>query len=75
LRQQMLEGKLTAQDAINAIQKQSESVNAEFDKMPVSIDRAKNSLDVAFKKAISDLKQAIGPVYYKHLRTQETKAN
>lgn len=60
LRQRMLEGKLTAQDALNAIQKQSESVNAEFDKMPVSIDRAKNSLDVAFKNAISDLNQAIG---------------
>ncbi len=60
LRKRMLEGKLTAQDALNAIQKQSESVNAEFDKMPVSIDRAKNSLDVAFKNAISDLNQAIG---------------
>ncbi|ELY3467382.1 tape measure protein [Cronobacter universalis] len=60
LRQRMLEGKLTAQDALNAIQKQSESVNAEFDKMPVSVDRAKNSLDVAFKNAISDLNQAIG---------------
>ncbi|WP_105634340.1 tape measure protein [Cronobacter dublinensis] len=60
LRQRMLEGKLTAQDALNAIQKQSESVNAEFDKMPVSVDRAKNSLDAAFKNAISDLNQAIG---------------
>lgn len=60
LRQRMLEGKLTAQDALNAIQKQSQSVNEEFDKMPVSIDRAKNSLDVAFKNAINDLNQAIG---------------
>ncbi|HDT6555989.1 TPA: tape measure protein [Raoultella ornithinolytica] len=60
LRKRMLEGKLTAQDALNAIQKQSQSVNEEFDKMPVSIDRAKNSLDVAFKNAINDLNQAIG---------------
>jgi tape measure domain-containing protein len=60
LRKRMLEGKLTAQDALNAIQKQSKSVNEEFDKMPVSIDRAKNSLDVAFKNAINDLNQAIG---------------
>lgn len=60
LRQRMLEGKLTAQDALNAIQKQSQSVNEEFDKMPVSIDRAKNSLDVAFRNAINDLNQAIG---------------
>ncbi|MBT1898023.1 tape measure protein [Enterobacter hormaechei subsp. xiangfangensis] len=60
LRKMMLEGKLTAQDALNAIQKQSQNVNEEFSKMPVSIDRAKNSLDVAFKNAISDLNQAIG---------------
>lgn len=60
LRSQMLAGKLTAQDALNAIQKQSQSVNDEFDKMPVSVERAKNSLDVAFKNAISDLNQAIG---------------
>ncbi|AYL05386.1 tape measure protein [Enterobacter kobei] len=60
LRQRMLEGKLTAQDALNAIQKQSKNVNEEFSKMPVSIDRAKNSLDVAFKNAISDLNNAIG---------------
>lgn len=60
LRKRMLEGKLTAQDALNAIQSQSRSVNAEFEKMPVSIDRAKNSLDVAFKNAINDLNQAIG---------------
>lgn len=60
LRKRMLEGKLTAQDALNAIQRQSQSVNEEFDKMPVSIDRAKNSLNVAFKNAINDLNQAIG---------------
>ncbi|HBW7225798.1 TPA: tape measure protein [Klebsiella pneumoniae] len=60
LRKRMLEGKLTAQDALNAIQRQSQSVNEEFDKMPVSIDRAKNSLDVAFKNAINDLNQVIG---------------
>ncbi|HEP0971056.1 TPA: tape measure protein [Klebsiella pneumoniae] len=60
LRKRMLEGKLTAQDALNAIQRQSQLVNEEFDKMPVSIDRAKNSLDVAFKNAINDLNQAIG---------------
>lgn len=60
LRKRMLDGKLTAEDALNAIQKQSQSVNEEFDKMPVSIDRAKNSLDVAFKNAINDLNQAVG---------------
>lgn len=60
LRKRMLEGKLTATDALNAIQNRSQAVNDEFDKMPVSIDRAKNSLDVAFKNAISDLNQAIG---------------
>lgn len=60
LRQRMLDGKLTAQDALNAIQQQSSKVNEEFEKMPVSIGRAKNSLDVAFRNAINDLNQAIG---------------
>ncbi|MFP2504643.1 tape measure protein [Buttiauxella gaviniae] len=60
LRKRMLEGKLTATDALNAIQNRSQAVNDEFDKMPVSVDRAKNSLDVAFKNAISDINQAIG---------------
>lgn len=60
LRKRMLEGKLTAEDALNAIQKQSQSVNEEFDKMPINIDRAKNSLDVAFKNAINDINNAIG---------------
>lgn len=60
LRQRMLDGKLTAQDALNAIQKQTEYVNAEFEKMPVNVERAKNSLDVAFRNAINDLNQAIG---------------
>lgn len=60
LRKRMLDGKLTATDALNAIQSRSQAVNEEFDKMPVSIDRAKNSLDVAFRNAISDLNQAIG---------------
>lgn len=60
LRKRMLEGKLTAEDALNAIQKQAGAVNTEFEKMPVTVDRAKNSLDVAFKNMIGDLNNAIG---------------
>ena len=60
LRKRMLEGKLTAEDALNAIMSQTEKVNAEFDKMPVSVERAKNSLDVAFKNVIADLNNSIG---------------
>ncbi|WP_338583820.1 tape measure protein [Erwinia aphidicola] len=60
LRQRMLEGKLTAEDALNAIQKQAGNVNTEFEKMPVTVGRAKNSLDVAFKNMINDLNQSIG---------------
>ncbi|UIL51514.1 tape measure protein [Pantoea agglomerans] len=60
LRQRMLEGKLTAADALNAIQGRAQVVNEEFDKMPVSVERAKNSLDVAFKNVIGDLNQSIG---------------
>ncbi|WP_241624606.1 tape measure protein [Rosenbergiella epipactidis] len=60
LRQAMLAGKLTAEDALNSIQKQAGTVNTEFDKMPVTVDRAKNSLDVAFKNVINDLNQSVG---------------
>lgn len=60
LRRRMLEGKLTAEDALNAIQNRADAVNTEFDKMPVTVDRAKNSLDVAFKNMINDLNQSIG---------------
>lgn len=60
LRQRMLEGKLTAEDALNAIQNRADAVNTEFEKMPVTVDRAKNSLDVAFKNMINDLNQSIG---------------
>ncbi|MFZ4831543.1 tape measure protein [Rouxiella sp. Mn2063] len=59
LRKKMLEGKLTAEDALNAIQKRAGDVNTEFDKMPVTVDRAKNSLDIAFKNMISDLNTSI----------------
>ncbi|MGP2731801.1 tape measure protein [Serratia bockelmannii] len=59
LRKRMLDGKLTAEDALNAIQKRSQSVNEEFDKMPVTVERAKNSLDVAFKNVIGDLNESI----------------
>lgn len=60
LRKRMLEGKITAEDALNAIMSQTEKVNGEFEKMPVSVERAKNSLDVAFKNVISDLNESIG---------------
>ncbi|EMD7609128.1 tape measure protein [Cronobacter sakazakii] len=60
LRKRMLEGKLTAEDALNAIMSQTSKVNEEFSKMPVSVERAKNSLDVAFKNVISDLNESIG---------------
>lgn len=60
LRKRMLEGKLTAEDALNAIRSQASKVSEEFDKMPSSVERAKNSLDVAFKNVISDLNESIG---------------
>jgi len=60
LRKRMLEGKLTAEDALNAIRSQAGKVSEEFDKMPSSVERATNSLDVAFKNVISDLNESIG---------------
>ncbi|MBK4587842.1 tape measure protein, partial [Enterobacter hormaechei] len=44
LRQLMLDGKLTAEDALNAIQKQTGSVNAEFEKLPRTLSQANTAL-------------------------------
>ncbi|MFP1868686.1 tape measure protein [Lonsdalea quercina] len=60
LRKRMLEGKLTAEDALNAVMSQAGKVNEQFDKMPASVERSKNSLDVAFKNVIADLNDSIG---------------
>lgn len=60
LRQLMLDGKLTAEDALNAIQKQTGSVNAEFEKLPRTISQANTALTNSFLSMIDSVNQATG---------------
>ncbi|RWT41096.1 phage tail tape measure protein [Enterobacter cloacae] len=60
LRQLMLGGKLTAEDALNAIQKQTGSVNAEFEKLPRTLAQANNALTNSFLSMIDSVNQATG---------------
>ncbi|MCM7134792.1 tape measure protein [Enterobacter cloacae] len=60
LRQLMLDGKLTAEDALNAIQKQTGSVNAEFEKLPRTLSQANTALTNSFLTMIDSVNQATG---------------
>ncbi|EMM2634050.1 tape measure protein [Enterobacter hormaechei] len=60
LRQLMLDGKLTAEDALNAIQKQTDSVNAEFEKLPRTLSQANTALTNSFLSMIDSVNQATG---------------
>ncbi|HHK7960427.1 TPA: tape measure protein [Serratia marcescens] len=60
LRQAMLEGKLSAQDALNAIMKQSSAVNDEFSKLPRTMDQASNSLTISLQNLIGKMNEAMG---------------
>ncbi|HHT4298010.1 TPA: tape measure protein [Citrobacter werkmanii] len=60
LRQLMLDGKLTAEDALNAIQKQTRSVNAEFEKLPRTLSQANTALTNSFLSMIDSVNQATG---------------
>lgn len=60
LRQLMLDGKLTAEDALNAIQKQTGAVNAEFEKLPRTLSQANTALTNSFLSMIDSVNQATG---------------
>lgn len=60
LRARMLDGKLTAEDALNAIQDRTSVVNAEFAKLPRSISQASGSLETSFAKMIASINDATG---------------
>lgn len=60
LRKLMLDGKLTAEDALNAIQKQTGSVNAEFEKLPRTLSQANTALTNSFLSMIDSVNQATG---------------
>ena len=60
LRARMIDGKLTAEDALNAIQDRTSVVNAEFAKLPRSISQATGSLETSFAKMIASINDATG---------------
>lgn len=60
LRQMMLDGKLTAQDALNAIQDRTGAVNTEFEKLPRSLSQATGSLETSFAKLITTVNDFTG---------------
>ncbi|ASG46989.1 tape measure protein [Citrobacter freundii] len=60
LRQMMLDGKLSAEDALNAIQKQTGSVNAEFEKLPRTLSQANAALTNSFLTMVDNVNQATG---------------
>ena len=59
LRQQLLDGKLTADVVLSAIQKQTASVDAEFAKLPRTVSQAATALANDFGNAISTLDRAV----------------
>ena len=60
LRQRMLDGKLTAQDALNAIQDRTSQINSEFSKLPRTMSQATNSLEVSFATLVAAINNATG---------------
>lgn len=60
LRARMLDGKLTAEDALNAIQDRTRVVNAEFEKLPRTMDQAVGSLEVSFSKLVVAVNDVTG---------------
>lgn len=60
LRKRMLEGKLSAEDALNAIMSQTSAVNQEFSRLPRTVDQATNSLVISFQEMIKQVNDATG---------------
>jgi len=60
LRKRMLEGKLSAEDALNAIMSRTSEVNSEFEKLPRTVGQATNSLTIAFSELVKSINDATG---------------
>ncbi|MGQ3902957.1 tape measure protein [Mixta calida] len=60
LRKRMLEGKLSAEDALNAIMSQTSKVNDEFSRLPRTVDQATNSLTISFQEFVKQINDATG---------------
>lgn len=55
LRKLMLDGKLSAEDSLNAIIRQTNKVNDQFNKLPRSVEQATNSMSISFQMLISEI--------------------
>ena len=55
LRRLMLDGKLSAEDSLNAIIGQTNKVNDQFNKLPRSVEQATNSMSISFQMLISEI--------------------
>lgn len=60
LRQQMLNGEITAEQALNAIIRQTQNVDEEFSKLPRSLDQATNSLSVSLATFVASMNDVTG---------------
>lgn len=60
LRKRMLEGKLSAEDALNAIMTQTGLVNQEFSRLPRTVDQATNSLIISFQEMVKQINDVTG---------------
>ena len=60
LRQKMLDGELTAEQALNAIIRQTQNVDEEFSKLPRSLDQATNSLSVSLATFVASMNDVTG---------------
>lgn len=60
LRQLMLDGELTAEKVLGAIQRRAFDVDAEFAKLPRTVSQASNALTNDFGRAIGEIDKAIG---------------
>lgn len=60
LRKRMLEGKLSAEDALNAIMTQTGLVNQEFSRLPRTVDQATNGLIISFQEMVKQINDVTG---------------
>jgi len=58
LRLAVVDGKVLSQDVFRALLSQTEQINADFDQMPLSLGRVKNSTNLAFADFIAEANEA-----------------
>jgi tape measure domain-containing protein len=58
LRLMVIEGKLLSKDVFDALIKQSDKINKDFDKMPLTFGRLKMQAEIAFASLVADIDKA-----------------